>query len=167
MLYEDYDYEEYDYVSTYIYELQSALGIEEYTLLDIKAMSLEDSIELALSNMVGKEYIGKTGKTEIAEAVGLKNKRARLITSIQGINEYLQENNIPFEITERRKKINGKKFTIYEVIEIDSWSEFTDEKIWNGHFLYENVYISIDNNFCPLYIFSSVNSLQESISMTS
>ena len=120
MLYEDFDYVEHDYCSTYIYELQSALGIEEYTLLDIKAMSLEDSIELALSNMVGKEYIGKTGKTEIAEAVGLKNKRARLITSIQGINEYLQENNIPFEITERRKKINGKKFTIYEVIEIDS-----------------------------------------------
>ena len=110
MLYEDVDYEEHDYCSNYIYELQSALGIEEYTLLDIKAMSLEDSIELALSNMVGKEYIGKTGKTEIAEAVGLKNKKSRLITSIQGINDYLEENDIPFMITEKRKIIGDKRF---------------------------------------------------------
>ena len=119
MLYEDWDWEQWDYVSTYIYELQSLLGIEEYRLLDIKAMSLEDSIELALSKMVGKEYVGKDGKTEIAEAVGLKNKCNRLITSIQGINGYLEENNILYEITERRKKRNGKLVTVYEVIEID------------------------------------------------
>ena len=150
MLYEDYDYEEYDYVSTYVYELQSALGIEEYTLLDIKAMSLEDSIELALSNMVGKEYIGKTGKTEIAEAVGLKNKCNRLITSIQGINSYLEESNILYMITERRKMLNGKKVTVYKVIEIDAWSELSNEKIWNGHFLYENVYITKTYKKSPL-----------------
>ena len=120
MTYEDYDYVDYDWCTTYIYELQSALGIEEYTLLDIKAMTLEDSIRLALSNMVGNEYVGKTGKTEIAEAVGLKNKNSRLITSIQSINGYLEENNILFMITEKRKMINGKKVTVYKVIEIDS-----------------------------------------------
>ena len=119
MLYEDVDYEEHDYCSNYIYELQSALGIEEYTLLDIKAMSLEDSIRLALSNMVGKEYVGKDGKTEIAEAVGLKNKNSRLITSISSINSYLEENDIPYMITEKRKKSNGKKFTVYTIVEID------------------------------------------------
>lgn len=120
MLYEDFDYVEYDDCTTYIYELQSLLGIEEYRLLDIKAMSLEDSIELALSNMVGNEYVGKDGKTEIAETVGLKDKKSRLIKSIQGINEYLQENNILYMITERRKKRNGKLVRVYTVIEIDS-----------------------------------------------
>ena len=119
MTYEDFDYEEYDYCSTYIYELQSALGIEEYRLLDVKAMSLEDSIRLALSNMVGNEYVGKVGKTEIAETVGLKDKKSRLIKSIQGINEYLQENDILFMITEKRKKRNGKLIRVYTVIEID------------------------------------------------
>ena len=119
MTYEDVDYVDYDYCTTYIYELQSALGIEEYTLLDIKAMSLEDSIELALSNMVGKEFIGKDGKLEIANAVGLKNKNSRLITSIQSINGYLEENNILYMITERIRRINGKRTTCYTVIEID------------------------------------------------
>ena len=120
MTYEDFDYVDYDYCSTYIYELQSALGIEEYRLLDIKALSLEDSIELALSNMVGKEYVGKNGKLEIAEAVGLKNKNSRLITGISSINEYLEEHNILFMITEKRKKRNGKLVTVYSIIEIDS-----------------------------------------------
>ena len=129
MTYEDFDYVEYDDCSTYIYELQSMLGIEEYRLLDIKAMNLEDSIELALSNMVGTEYIGKDGKTEIATAVGLKNKNSRLITSIQSINGYLEENNILYMITEKRKKRNGKLVTAYTVIEIDKLSEFTDEKM--------------------------------------
>ena len=119
MTYEDYDYMEHDYCTTYIYELQSLLGIEEYRLLDVKAMSLEDSIRLALSNMVGKEYVGKTGKIEIANAVGLKNKNSRLITSIQSINGYLEENDILFMITERIRRINGKRTTCYTVIEID------------------------------------------------
>ena len=129
MTYEDVDYVDYDDCSTYIYELQSLLGIEEYRLLDIKALRLEDSIELALSNMVGTEYIGKDGKTEIATAVGLKDKKSRLIKSIQGINEYLQENNILFMITEKRKKRNRKLVTVYEVIEIDAWTTNTDEKM--------------------------------------
>ena len=120
MTYEDVDYVDYDDCSNYIYELQSLLGIEEYTLLDIKAMSLEDSIELALSNMVGNEYVGKDGKTEIAEAVGLKNKCNRLLTSIQSINEYLQENNILYMITEKRKRFGNKQLRVYTVIEIDA-----------------------------------------------
>lgn len=120
MTYEDFDYEQYDYVSTYIYELQSMLGIEEYTLLDIKALSLEDSIRLALSNMVGKEYVGKEGRTEIATTVGLKNKNSRLITSISSINGYLEENDILFMITEKRKRRNGKLVTVYTIEEIDS-----------------------------------------------
>ena len=120
MTYEDFDYVDYDYCSTYIYELQSALGIEEYRLLDIKAMSLEDSIRLALSNMIGTEYVGKDGKLEIAEAVGLKNKKRTLITSIQSINGYLEENDILYMITEKRKKRNGKLVTVYKVIEIDA-----------------------------------------------
>lgn len=120
MLYEDIDYIEHGYCSTYIYELQSLLGIEEYRLLDIKALSLEDSIRLALSNMVGTEYVGKDGRLEIATAVGLKNKARTLITGINSINEYLQENDILYMITEKRKKRNGKKVTVYEIIEIDS-----------------------------------------------
>ena len=108
----------YDYVSNYIYELQSRLGIEEYTLLDVKPFSLEDSIGLALSTMVGKEFIGEDGKQLIAEVVGLKNKKSILITSIQVINSYLEENNILFEVIERIKIIDGEQVTIYKVIEI-------------------------------------------------
>ena len=117
--YEDVDYIEYGWCTTYIYELQSALGIEEYRLLDVKAMSLEDSIRLALSNMVGKEFIGKDGRQQIAETVGLKNKCNRLITSIQGINGYLEEHNILFMITEKRKRFGDKQLRVYKVIEID------------------------------------------------
>lgn len=119
MMYKDFDYE-YGYVSNYIYELQSRLGIEEYTLLDIKPFSLEDSIRLSLSKMVGKEFIGKEGRQLIATVVGLKNKKSRLITSIQSINSYLEENDILFEVTEKRKMIDGKLVTVYEIIEIDA-----------------------------------------------
>ena len=119
MMYKDFDYVEYGYVSNYIYELQSMLGIEEYTLLDIKPFSLEDSIRLALSTMVGKEFIGKEGRQQIANVVGLKNKNSRLITSVQSINSYLEENDILFEITEKRKMIDGKLVTVYTVLEID------------------------------------------------
>ena len=119
MMHKDFDYIEYGYVSNYIYELQSRLGIEEYTLLDIKPFSLEDSIRLALSTMVGKEFIGKEGRQQIAEVVGLKNKNSRLITSVQSINSYLEENDILFEVTEMRKMIGDKLVTVYTVIEID------------------------------------------------
>ena len=43
-----------------------------------------------------------------------------LITGINSINEYLEENDILYMITQKRKKRNGKLVTVYKVIEIDA-----------------------------------------------
>lgn len=75
-----------------------------------------------LGELVGKQFIGVSGKKEIAQIVGLKNKKRTLVTSVNSMNGYLEENNIPYRIEQKRKTIKGIKETIYYVVESDTLS---------------------------------------------
>ena len=114
---EEIEYMDKGYCSTYIYFMQSRLQKSEYSTIDVKALTLEENIANALSKMVGKQFIGKEGRTEIAKIIGVRDKKRELLTSVKSMNAYLEENNISYTIAESRKTIQGKKKTIYEVVE--------------------------------------------------
>lgn len=114
---EEIEYMDKGYCSTYIYFMQSRLQKSEYSTIDVKTLTLEENISNALSKMVGKQFIGKEGRTEIAQVVGVRDKQRHLLTTVKSMNIYLEENNISYMIAESRKTIQGKKKTIYEVVE--------------------------------------------------
>ena len=115
---EEIEYMEKGYCSTYIYLMQSRLRLNKYSIIDVKTLTLEENIANALSKMVGKQFIGKEGRTEIAQVVGVRDKQRHLLTTVKSMNAYLEENNITYTITESRKTIQKKKVTVYEVVEI-------------------------------------------------